>query len=405
MKISSQTLSNYGYAVDTIAAKAKDYVISIIRYGIEVEGLSSVSTIRDYAILGLEQTLDVFGDQAAAYSANVYDALMSEYALDLEPGKSYGMDYNKEQLTSSVRYHAQKLVNGDLNGFLQNIGQKAFDLTRNTANQTMIKNAKRDYKKGVRWARVPSGLETCGFCVMLASRGFVYHTKESAGYNVLGLNRFHSFCDCRVFPGTEDTEIEGYDPEHLYDVYLNARNTIHDDTFRKWESAISSNQTIDSFSKWLTKAIVKEIETRSLQWVYKNEPGKITNDKRATPWPKEIKTVKRLSEMGFDCHFIEASKIEGKHTADLLINSKTWEIKQPVGNMKKKTIGKNTIDHQFEEASKQSRRIVLDMTIVNSYNLGELPKNQAVALFFGKWSKAFDEMLLISESSIERYKK
>lgn len=403
MKISSQTLSNYGYAVDTIAAKAKDYVISIIRYGIEVEGLSSVSAIRDYAILGLEQTLGVFGDQAAAYSANVYDALMSEYALDLEPGKSYGMDYNKEQLTSSVRYHAQKLVNGDLNGFLQNIGQKAFDLTRNTANQTMIKNAKRDYKKGVRWARVPSGLETCGFCVMLASRGFVYHTKESAGYNVLGLNRFHSFCDCRVFPGTEDTEIEGYDPEHLYDVYLNARNTIHDDTRRKWESAISSNQTIDSFSQWLTKAIVKEIETRSLQWVYKNEPGKITKDKGANPLTKERKIANTLSKNGFDVHFKKT--IVDKKTADLLINSNTWEIKQPVGDRKNKTIGKNTIDHQFEEASKQSRRLVLDMTVVNSYNLGESPKNQAVALFFGKWSKAFDEMLLISESSIERYKK
>lgn len=403
MKISSQTLSNYGYAVDTIAAKAKDYVISIIRYGIEVEGLSSVSAIRDYAILGLEQTLGVFGDQAAAYSANVYDALMSEYALDLEPGKSYGMDYNKEQLTSSVRYHAQKLVNGDLNGFLQNIGQKAFDLTRNTANQTMIKNAKRDYKKGVRWARVPSGLETCGFCVMLASRGFVYHTKESAGYNVLGLNRFHSFCDCRVFPGTEDTEIEGYDPEHLYDVYLNARNTIYNDTRRKWESAISSNQTIDSFSQWLTKAIVKEIETRSLQWVYKNEPGKITKDKGANPLTKERKIANTLSKNGFDVHFKKT--IVDKKTADLLINSNTWEIKQPVGDRKNKTIGKNTIDHQFEEASKQSRRLVLDMTVVNSYNLGESPKNQAVALFFGKWSKAFDEMLLISESSIERYKK
>lgn len=403
MKISSQTLSNYGYAVDTIAAKAKDYVISIIRYGIEVEGLSSVSAIRDYAILGLEQTLDVFGDQAAAYSANVYDALMSEYALDLEPGKSYGMDYNKEQLTSSVRYHAQKLVNGNLNGFLQNVGQKAFDLTRNTANQTMIKNAKRDYKKGVRWARVPSGLETCGFCVMLASRGFVYYTKESAGYNVLGLNRFHSFCDCRVFPGTKDTEIEGYDPEHLYDVYLNARKTIYNDTRRKWESAISSNQTIDSFSQWLTKATVKEIETRSLQWVYKNEPGKITKDKGANPLTKERKIANTLSKNGFDVHFKKT--IVDKKTADLLINSNTWEIKQPVGDRKNKTIGKNTIDHQFEEASKQSRCLVLDMTVVNSYNLGESPKNQAVALFFGKWSNAFDEMLLISESSIERYKK
>ena len=268
--ISKRTVNQYGRAIDTIAEKARDYVTSIIRYGIEVEGLSSVAEIRNYAIAGLEQTLGVFGDQAAAYSASVYDYLMAEYALNLEPGQAYGMEYNKAQLEGSMRYHAQKIIDGDLSAFLKSVGQKAYDLTRNTANQTMIKNAERDYKKGVRWARVPSGLKTCGFCVMLASRGFVYRTKESAGYTALGMNRFHAFCDCRVVPGTVDTQVEGYDPEHLYDVYLEARKSVYEEAKAGWKAAVdeSSIKEVGAFSTWHAKATIKKIESYPLEYIY-----------------------------------------------------------------------------------------------------------------------------------------
>lgn len=401
--ISNKTVNQYGQLIDTIADKARDYVTAIIQYGIGYEGLSSVSDIRNYAIKSLEQTLSIFGDQEASLSANIYDTLMSEYGLNLEAGQAYNMEYNKQQLESSMHYHAQKLVDGDLNGFLKNIGQKAYDLSRYTANQTMIKNAERDYKKGVRWARVPSGKETCGFCVMLASRGFDYKTKESAGYTGLSWNRFHRFCDCRVVPGTVDTQVEGYNPDHLYSVYRNARATVYGDVYRKWSTAYGFT-TFDSLSDWLTQATIKEIETRSVQWVYQNEPGKITKDKFANVKPKEDKVARILASNGFNVHFIEPSTVEGRHTADALINSQTWEIKQPIGNTELRTIGKNTIDHQFDEASKQSRRIILDLTVVNEYHLSESPKNKALALFFGKWSSSFDEMLLMGDNSIERYK-
>lgn len=41
-------------------------------------------------------------------------------------------------------------------------------------------------------ARVPSGPNTCGFCVSLASRGAVYKDEAAAGDG----NRFHNDCDC-----------------------------------------------------------------------------------------------------------------------------------------------------------------------------------------------------------------
>ena len=74
-------------------------------------------------------------------------------------------------------------------------------------------NAKRDRTKGVRFARVPTGHETCTFCLMLASRGAVYHSRQSAGE----FRHFHRHCDCKVVPGFEDDPmaelVQGHDPK------------------------------------------------------------------------------------------------------------------------------------------------------------------------------------------------
>lgn len=76
------------------------------------------------------------------------------------------------------------------------------------------------YKKpdtGVRFARVPSGGETCRFCIMLASRGAVYYSEESAGKN----NHYHANCRCRIVPSWGLAQIEGYDPALYYDMWQN----------------------------------------------------------------------------------------------------------------------------------------------------------------------------------------
>lgn len=62
---------------------------------------------------------------------------------------------------------------------------------------------------GIAWARVPTGRETCGWCIMLASRGPVYKTAESAGGgDMLG---WHTGCDCHVVPVFDREDWEGRD--------------------------------------------------------------------------------------------------------------------------------------------------------------------------------------------------
>lgn len=57
-------------------------------------------------------------------------------------------------------------------------------------------------EKAVGWARVLTGLESCGFCAMLASRGPVYGTEWLAQHRGRNQqeNKYHDGCDCLLVP-------------------------------------------------------------------------------------------------------------------------------------------------------------------------------------------------------------
>jgi uncharacterized membrane protein YgcG len=80
---------------------------------------------------------------------------------------------------------------------------------------------KRGYRSTVernaeRWARVPVGSYTCPFCVMLASRGFVYTAKTAKSSS-----QYHAHCDCALVPYGKSgkAKLDGYDPDALYEKY------------------------------------------------------------------------------------------------------------------------------------------------------------------------------------------
>lgn len=65
------------------------------------------------------------------------------------------------------------------------------------------------------FANMPTGFETYTFCLMIVSRGAVYHTRKSAGE----WKHFRRGCDCKVVPSFErdlDAElVEGVRPKGL----------------------------------------------------------------------------------------------------------------------------------------------------------------------------------------------
>lgn len=101
----------------------------------------------------------------------------------------------------------------------------------NMVRATVLYNSDKD-PAHVRFARIPKE-PCCAFCAMLASRGFVYLTVETAGE----FTKFHDDCHCVVTPGWSDEKVlhnirgvdflsdttDFYDPDRFYEEYSAAR--------------------------------------------------------------------------------------------------------------------------------------------------------------------------------------
>lgn len=171
------------------------------------------------AIALLEELLpgivEMYGNAAATAAAEMYEAV-----LLAETGKAttaYLAATESEKMRGAVGYAASLLSDGKVNKAITMLRKNIDYYVKEPARQTVTESAKRD---GVRWARVPQGRETCGWCVLLASRGFVYHSEHTA-------HGYHANCDCMPVPSTKaDTVIDGYDQKGYEEMYLEARRKV-----------------------------------------------------------------------------------------------------------------------------------------------------------------------------------
>lgn len=110
----------------------------------------------------------------------------------------------------------------------------------------------RDYRKP-KYARVPSGAETCAWCWSLAGLGFQYKSAESASHS-------HDNCDCVITPSWDESGVEGYDSEYYANLFRDARSWLNSAEApeelkrRVYETALAhtdgSYQSIRNFERW-----------------------------------------------------------------------------------------------------------------------------------------------------------
>lgn len=124
-------------------------------------------------------------------------------------------------VVENVRYHAGALFTDDPARTLAGLSGALQRFIMYSSRETVARNVARDRTKP-RFGRVPTGEKTCAWCSMLASRGFVYLTQETAG---LVSSDYHDDCDCQIVPEWESgrSHIAGYDPDRLYEQYMTAR--------------------------------------------------------------------------------------------------------------------------------------------------------------------------------------
>ncbi|MGV4377941.1 VG15 protein [Trueperella pyogenes] len=133
--------------------------------------------------------VDKYGAAYAEVAAQWFETLIGQDAI-------LGKSFQVAQIQRSVRWALKPYLEGAALDAVK--GQVAASLVRHAmqAGRDTIDASVRA-TKGVLYARVLSGLETCDFCTILASRGPVYGTARDAGD--VG-NRYHDRCDCQAVP-------------------------------------------------------------------------------------------------------------------------------------------------------------------------------------------------------------
>lgn len=179
---------------------------------------ASVAEKREAAKLIMEGFVQAYDDKAAGFASQWYDYRAEQGGARL--GQAVTMTvYEPGSVDDVARYQAKKLAKEGDAAFARACGEFARNDAFRSLNETIIANVGRDRDKGAMFARVPTGTETCTFCLMLASRGAVYHSRKTAGE----WRHFHRGCDCKVVPsfeGDPDAElVEGVRPKELYERY------------------------------------------------------------------------------------------------------------------------------------------------------------------------------------------
>lgn len=205
MRISLGDLNYYRESLNEIGAQSAAYV----RESIEALGSGAgVTAMREAAIQAIQDSVGIHGEMAQALAGQLFDEVCMAEGLGVLDFQLIDNIIDFGMLEEKVRYFAKALVEGNGGKFLDDCSELANFYVRRCNWESMVRNCS---KNGVRYARVPTGLETCDYCIMLASRGFVYWSKADAEH----ANHLH--CDCIICPGSSSTTIDGYDPDALYD--------------------------------------------------------------------------------------------------------------------------------------------------------------------------------------------
>lgn len=216
--ISSSEFAAYNRAVARIGDKASSDVESSVLAWCRDNASATVAEKREAAKLIMDGYIQGYDDIAAEFAAEWYDHRAQKSGIKLDQAITM-TTYKPESVDEVARYQAKKLLDGDDAAFARACGEYARNDAFRSLNETIIANVGRDRDKGARFARVPTGFETCTFCLMLASRGAVYHTRKTAGE----FKHFHRHCDCKVVPSFDpdpDAEVvEGVKPRELRERY------------------------------------------------------------------------------------------------------------------------------------------------------------------------------------------
>lgn len=228
MQVPSSYVEGYTDVVNDVISSGKNELAAALSL---VDPTADHAELRRTLISLMDDYCGAYSQVGARVSSDFYNALRTEVTgkgsrnLTLNDGRNR-VATRKAVLRLLRMLEDEEIEWDEVVEQLQE--QLEVEVKRGAAYNT-TENARLD-DGDVRFARVPQGEKTCDFCIMLASRGPIYWTEESAG----AFTKFHPNCDCKIVPffGTREDgvsrrastmTIEGYDPDALYKEYQDAQ--------------------------------------------------------------------------------------------------------------------------------------------------------------------------------------
>ena len=278
--LSRRTIDHYQSLVDRQAERASDYIGTAVAAYMDRHPEATVAETREFVVQLMQAALPNFTELAETLSCDFMEELCDQYGWhDVRPTIHDTTDY--EKVERRIHYLASHLANGDEARFKREVTEVTRYFVRRSAQDNMVQNCK---DADVRYARVPSGLETCAFCFMLSSRGFVYHNEATAGR----MHEFHPNCDCTIVPGAKGrTKIDGYDPETMHENWKACRDALGGtkQLEEDWKNlppeeradwaarhpAKYKGDTSSAKQAYMENRIMREVETRDWHWLYTGE--------------------------------------------------------------------------------------------------------------------------------------
>lgn len=209
MAIARSSFEQYCAAVDKLASSAAAAVESEVLAWCSSNPGASTAAAREAAKAIMSGYMSVSNAAAASLAAEWYDETVGSSSPKIASAITEAT-YSDELVDKVARYQVRNYEDGDVAAFARNCGELASNDAKRALNDTIVGNAARDRTKGVRFARVCTGAETCAFCLMLSTRGAVYYTRQTAGEQ----NHYHRNCDCKIVAGVESDPyaeiVEGY---------------------------------------------------------------------------------------------------------------------------------------------------------------------------------------------------
>lgn len=178
--------------------------------------LTRPELVRDALVEIVPILVREYGDLAATAAAEWYESVHPGAFLARTAGT-----FPDDGVIESVRYHAGALFTDSPTDTLAGLSGAMQRFVFYSGRNTVAQNVQIDRERP-RFARVTSGARTCAWCSLMASRGFVYLSQQTAGLN----DHYHDDCDCQIVAewDRDSAHIEGYDPDRLYDMYRAARS-------------------------------------------------------------------------------------------------------------------------------------------------------------------------------------